>query len=147
MSKKIFSAPYWENAPSKQEASLPALQTHDTPKTTTDLATDIDRVVQEIEANGVDIAPDYGMWVNICFALADGLGERGRDFFHRVSRLHPDYEPANTDKQFTHCLNGRGSGVTIASFSSIMQPRLASNSITLLIPFYQITKMVKRQNG
>ena len=85
MSNKIFSAPYWENATSKQEASLPALQTHDTPETTTDLATDIDRVVQEIEANGVDIAPDYGMWVNIGFALADGLGERGRDFFHRVS--------------------------------------------------------------
>ena len=58
MSKKIFSAQEWENVPSKQEASLPALQTHDTPEATTDLATDIDRVVQEIEANGVDIAPD-----------------------------------------------------------------------------------------
>ena len=116
MSKKIFSAQDWENAPSKQEASLPALQTHDSHESATDLAADIDKVVQEIEANGVDIAPDYGMWVNVGFALADGLREQGRDFFHRVSRLHPDYDPANADKQFTHCLNGRGSGVTIASF-------------------------------
>ena len=58
MSKKIFSAQEWENAPSKQETSLPALQTHDSHESATDLAADIDRVVQEIEANGVDIAPD-----------------------------------------------------------------------------------------
>lgn len=62
MSKKIFSAQEWENAPSKQEASLSILQTHET---ATDLATEIDGVVQEIEANGVDIAPDYAMWVNV----------------------------------------------------------------------------------
>ena len=145
MSKKIFSAPYWENAPSKQEASLPAWQTHDTPETTTDLATDIDRVVQEIEANGVDIAPDYGMWVNIGFALADGLGERGRDFFHRVSRLHPDYEPANTDKQFTHCLNGRGSGVTIASFFHYAAQAGIElhHSFNTILPNYQNGKTAK----
>lgn len=145
MSKKIFSAPYWENAPSKQEASLPALQTHATPETTTDLATDIDRVVQEIEANGVDIAPDYGMWVNICFALADGLRERGRDFFHRVSRLHPDYEPANTDKQFTHCLNGRGSGVTIASFFHYAAQAGIElhHSFNTILPNYQNGKTAK----
>ena len=116
MSKKIFSAQDWENAPSKQETLLPALRPQDSRESATDLATDIDRVVQEIEANGVDIAPDYGMWVNVGFAIANGLGEQGRNFFHRVSRLHPDYDPANTDKQFTNCLNGKGSGVTIASF-------------------------------
>lgn len=113
MSKKIFSAQEWENAPSKQEASLPILQTHET---ATDLATEIDRVVQEIETNGVDIAPDYAMWVNVGFALADGLGENGRVVYHRISKLHSDYNYTTTDKQFTNCLNGTGSGVTIASF-------------------------------
>ena len=115
MSKKIFSAQEWENAPSKQKASLPALPPHNK-LFPIDLATDIDRVVNEIEALGVDIAPDYGMWVNVGFALADALGEQGREVFHRISRLHPDYVPVNTDKQYTHCLNGRGSGVTIATF-------------------------------
>ena len=115
MSKKIFSAQEWENAPSKQKASLPALPPHNK-LFPIDLATDIDRVVNEIEAIGVDIAPDYGMWVNVGFALADALGEQGREVFHRISRLHPDYVPVNTDKQYTHCLNGRGSGVTIATF-------------------------------
>lgn len=145
MSKKIFSAPYWENALSKQEASLPALQTHDTPDTTTDLASDIDRVVQEIEAHGVDIAPDYGMWVNVGFAIANGLGEHGRDFFHRVSRLHPDYDPANTDKQFTYCLNGRGSGVTIASFFHYAAQAGIElhHSFNTILPNYQNGKTAK----
>ena len=116
MSKKIFSAQEWENAPSKQETLPPSLQTNCSHSSATDLSAEIDRVVQEIENRGIDIAPDYTMWVNVGFALADSLGEQGREFFHRISQLHPDYVPANTDNQFTHCLNGKGSGVTVATF-------------------------------
>lgn len=131
--------------PSKQEASLSALQTHNSHESATDLAADIDRVVQEIETNGVDIVPDYGMWVNVGFAIANGLGEQGRDFFHRVSRLHPDYDPVNADRQFTHCLNGRGSGVTIASFFHYVTQagiKLHHPSNTIL-PNYQNGKTAK----
>lgn len=139
MSKKIFSAPDWENVPSKQEASLPALQTHEVHESAADLTTEIDSVVQEIEAYGVDIAPDYGIWVNVGFALANGLGENGREVFHRISRLHPDYTPTTTDKQFTNCLNGRGSGVTVATFfhyaaQAGIELRHSSNTI---LPNYQ----------
>ena len=116
MSKKIFSAPYWENAPSKQEALPQVLKTSDYNATVTDLYAEIDRIVQEIEVRGVDIAPDYAMWLNVGFVLADGLGENGRDFFHRISKLHADYDHTTADKQFANCLNGRGSGVTVASF-------------------------------
>ena len=145
MSKKIFSAQDWENAPSKQETLLPALRPQDSRESATDLATDIDRVVQEIEANGVDIAPDYGMWVNVGFAIANGLGEQGRNFFHRVSRLHPDYDPANTDKQFTNCLNGKGSGVTIASFFhyAVQAGIVLHHSSNTILPYYQNGKTAK----
>lgn len=145
MSKKIFSAQDWKNAPSKQEASLPALQTHEVHETASDLATKIDNVVQKIEANGVDIAPDYEMWVNVGFALADGLGEQGRDFFHRISRLHPDYTPATADKQFTNCLNGRGSGVTIASFFhyAAQADIVLNHTSNTILPNYQNGKTAK----
>lgn len=145
MSKKIFSAPYWENAPSKQETSLPALQTHEVHESAIDLATEIDSVVQEIEGNGVDIAPDYGTWVNVGFALADGLGENGREFFHRISRLHHDYTPATTDKQFTNCLNGRGSGVTIASFFHYAAQTgiVLHHTSNTILPNYQNGKTAK----
>lgn len=92
MSKKIFSPQEWENVPSKQEPSHPTAQPlHETPK---DHQVDVERIVAEIEARGIDIAPQYNTWVNCGFALAEGLGEGGRNFFHRMSKLHPDYDYA-----------------------------------------------------
>jgi hypothetical protein len=40
-----------------------------------------------------------------------GFKEMGREYFHRLSRLHPDYEFNTTDKQYNNCLNSKGSGV------------------------------------
>ncbi|MBR3530339.1 MAG: DUF3987 domain-containing protein [Bacteroidaceae bacterium] len=145
MSTKIFSAPEWENVHSEQKASLPPLQTHDLHESATSLEEEIDKVVQEIEVHRVDIAPDYAMWVNVGFALADGLGENGRAVFHRISKLHPDYTPANTDKQFTNCLNSRGTGVTIATFfhyaaQAGIELHRSSNTI---LPNYQNGKTAK----
>ena len=83
MSKKIFSAQDWENVPSE------ILQTH-----TPDIAPiynkvkdDVESVVREIEQRGIDIAPNYKDWMELGFALVDGLGENGREYYHRISRL------------------------------------------------------------
>ena len=58
----------------------------------------------------------YRDWLRLGFAIADGLGEDGRQLFHELSRLCPKYDEAECDKQYTHCLNGRGSGVTVKTF-------------------------------
>ena len=143
MSKKIFSPQEWENVPSKQERSHPTAQTlYETP---TDHQVDVERIVADIEARGVDIAPQYNTWVNCGFALAEGLGEGGRNFFHRLSRLHSDYDYAATDKQFTNCLNGRGSGVTIASLFHYAAEAgiVLSHSANTILPNYQNGKTAK----
>lgn len=116
MSKKIFSPQDWENVPSNPDQVSSSMQTSSITKSTLDLMNDVEQLVQKIEASGVDIAPEYNAWVNLGFALADGLGENGREFFHRLSTLHCDYDHTATDRQYTNCLNGRGSGITIASF-------------------------------
>ena len=143
MSKKTFSAQEWENVPSKQEPAYSAVQPLN--ETTTDLHVEVERVVADIEARGIDIAPQYDTWVNIGFALSEGLGEGGRDFFHRLSRLHPDYDHSTTDKQFSNCLNGKGTGVTIASFfhhAALSGLRLSHSPVTIL-PNYQNGKTAK----
>ena len=143
MSKKTFSAQEWENVPSKQEpAYSTVLPLNETP---TDLHVEVERVVADIEVRGIDIAPQYDTWVNIGFALSEGLGEGGRDFFHRLSRLHPDYDYSTTDKQFSNCLNGKGTGVTIASFfhhAALSGVRLSHSPVTIL-PNYQNGKTAK----
>ncbi|MBR5959289.1 MAG: DUF3987 domain-containing protein [Salinivirgaceae bacterium] len=85
----------------------------------TDIAAQVRQVVARIEAQGIDIAPSYEEWRNVGFALADTFGEAGRDLFQRVSRFYNGYAAAETDKQFTACLQAKGHGVTIATFFAL----------------------------
>ena len=81
-----------------------------------DLETEVQQVVQALTSRGIDITVGYANWRNLAFALADGLGESGRSHFHALSSLHADYNYAECDKQYTACLHGRGSGITIKTF-------------------------------
>ena len=81
-----------------------------------DQKADIQRVADELIARNLDITNAYRDWLRLGFALADGLGEGGRQLFHDLSRQCQKYDEAECDKQYTHCLNGRGSGVTVKTF-------------------------------
>ena len=78
-----------------------------------DFEHEIEQLVCSIESSSVDIAPDYTSWRDIAFALADALGESGRQYFHRLSRFYPSYDEKEADKQFSACLRSHGSGITI----------------------------------
>ena len=77
---------------------------------------DIEVITQRIESGHVDITAGYDNWRDLGFALADGLGENGRDYFHRISRFNPDYNEQECDKQFDKCLRAHGTGVSIRTF-------------------------------
>jgi predicted P-loop ATPase len=77
---------------------------------------DIEKVVQQIEANRIDLTANYKDWISICFALIDALGDGAREHFHRVSKFHPAYKPTECDEQFDKCLGSKKSGVTAKSF-------------------------------
>lgn len=82
---------------------------------TTDLFPQVRALVEEAERRHLDLTQGYERWRNIGFALADGMGNQGRDYFHRLSALNPDYDPNVCDKQYDACLNARGSGITYNS--------------------------------
>lgn len=147
MSKKIFSAQEWENVHSE---ALPS-KLNDVEKQTSsivysDVEEDLNRVVCEIESLHIDIAPSYNDWVNLGFAIADGCGESGRTYFHRLSKLHHDYQYAKADKQYTYCLQGKRQGITIATFF-YMAEQVGVSLKVAKYPFIQISKMEKRVNG
>ena len=71
MSKKIFSAQDWENVPSEiQQIHTPSIA-----PIYNKVEEDVESVVREIEQCAIDIAPHYKDWVELGFALVDGLGE------------------------------------------------------------------------
>ena len=74
---------------------------------------DLELVVTRIESASIDIAPNYADWRDLGFALADALGESGRNYYHRLSLFYPSYSQSETDKQYSACLASHGHGVTI----------------------------------
>ena len=73
-------------------------------------------VLSQILAAGYDLTASHADWVKVGFAIASGYGEAGRQYFHELSQFHPKYKPAETDRQFTRCLQTRAAGVTISTF-------------------------------
>lgn len=110
-----FNPEAWQAPDEKPEATKatpqPAQQSSNG-----DVASDVDIVLQRAEVNGTDIAPDYEQWRDAGFGLASQFGEAGREYFLRMSKLHPGCTDAAANDQFNKCLNGHGSGITIRSF-------------------------------
>ena len=77
---------------------------------------EVEIITSRIETAGMDIAPAYQEWRDLGFALAQGLGEAGRSYYHRLSRFYSGYKHAEADKQYTACLRSRGHGITLNTF-------------------------------
>lgn len=115
MSKKHFNPKEWLDKPQPNN-SVPSVekQKDDFQFSTVKFQlNDIEDVVSRIEATAIDIAPNYADWRDLGFALADALGENGRDYYQRLSRFYPNYSASETDKQFSSCLKAHGHGITI----------------------------------
>jgi hypothetical protein len=85
--------------------------------------------VQATGFAGIDIAPNYADWRDLGFALADALGESGRNYYHRLSRFYPSYSQSETDKQYSACLASHGHGVTIKTLYHLAKSAGVSVSI------------------
>jgi hypothetical protein len=77
---------------------------------------EVEEIISRIEAKSIDIATAYSDWRDIGFAFASEFGEKGRDYFHRISRFYPDYSALECDKLFYNCLKSNGSGITLKTF-------------------------------
>lgn len=74
---------------------------------------DIEAVTSRIEQSGIDITSGYDNWRNLGFSLSEGLGESGRSYYHRISRLNSGYTPEECDRQYDKCLKSHGTGITV----------------------------------
>lgn len=126
MSKKTFNPADW--ATNKvTETNATAIPT--IPQSSIDTSNEIETITQRIEAASVDIAPNYADWRDLGFALADALGESGRNYYHRLSRFYPSYSQSETDKQYSACLASHGHGVTIKTLYHLTKSAGVSVSI------------------
>ena len=104
----------------------------------------------EIEQRSIDIAPNYKDWVELGFALVDGLGENGREYYHRISRFYLHYQ-REEDGPTIHALpalqRARHYYSFFLPFGKPSRNLHWLRSVKNIYPFFQISKMVKRVNG
>ena len=104
-----------------QEPKRLKLKGYDTSKYNEDsnTAAQVELLVNDLISRGIDITCNYGDWLTIGFALSSEFGESGRQYFHDVSTIYPNYQYGEADKQYTSCLHSKGSGISIGSFFHI----------------------------
>lgn len=77
----------------------------------------VSELVQTVVQSRVDIAPDYDSYLKLGFAIANGFGEEGRQYFHALCQASEKYDSKQCDNQFSRCLEGANrSGVTVGTF-------------------------------
>ena len=133
MSKKIFNPTDWQpSEPNKIETQKSHNSDALSPSPLGEGAgvrSDLELIVNRIETAAIDIAPNYADWRDLGFALADALGESGRNYYHRLSRFYPSYSQSETDKQYSACLASHGHGVTIKTLYHLAKSAGVSVSI------------------
>ncbi|GAB3857119.1 DUF3987 domain-containing protein [Hymenobacter terrigena] len=82
-------------------------------------ATRLETWIRAVEAS-TDFPDDYDCWYRIGLALAS-LGEEGRQYFHRVSRMSPKYNEAECDRQFSLSMQKGSGAITVGTFVHICQ--------------------------
>ena len=101
------SAPQAKSDGQKPAASVPA--------EATDASARVEALIDALRSSGTDITADYNDWLKVGFALAGEFGEAGRQYFHAVSALNPDYDPVESDKKFNECLKSESGRTDIAT--------------------------------
>ena len=70
---------------------------------------------------GANIAEGYDDYLQLGFALANGLGEQGRDIYHRLCAQSSKYREGDCEKKWRECLSKNDGRTTIASFYKMAQ--------------------------
>ena len=133
MSKKTFNPTDWQPSESNK---IETQKSHNSDALSPSpngegagVRSDLELIVTRIESASIDIAPNYADWRDLGFALADALGESGRNYYHRLSRFYPSYSQSETDKQYSACLASHGHGVTIKTLYHLAKSAGVSVSI------------------
>ena len=80
------------------------------------------RLVTEVLLGmGANIAESYDDYLRLGFALADGLGEQGRELYHQLCAQSTKYREHDCEKKWHECLNKRDGRTSIATFYKMAQ--------------------------
>ena len=103
--------------------SLPQKKTHSRSKTYQNYGInnfeqseeELDKLIHLIESREVDITQNYEDWYRIAYGLDSELGERGREYFHRISRFYETYSETECDRQYDYAIKRNNHSIQIGT--------------------------------
>ena len=69
---------------------------------------DFDLLADDLEKRGIDIAPTRMTWLGLAQCIANQAGEQGRQAFHRIAAVWPDYSRHDSELCYNQALRRRG---------------------------------------
>jgi len=72
--------------------------------------------VREVQSRRIDIAPQYQEYLNLSFALVDGFGEGGREYFHALCAISEKYNSQHANRQYDIAIKRGKSGISVGTF-------------------------------
>jgi hypothetical protein len=78
---------------------------------------DFENVIKTIVERNINICEDYEDYRKVGFALSSGMGEDGRPYFHKVTKVSSKYKYIEVDKHYTSFMRANGSSkINMSSF-------------------------------
>jgi hypothetical protein len=74
---------------------------------------EIEKFIQTIEHNQIDITSNRGEWLKIAYAIINEYGEKGREYFHRISIFYPKYSRKEADNFYSSLMKSNRGKVGI----------------------------------
>ena len=65
---------------------------------------DLDRIASDVAGRGIDIAPTRLAWELLARCCATAAGEQGRDAFHKMAAVWPDYSRHDSELCYNRAL-------------------------------------------
>jgi predicted P-loop ATPase len=82
---------------------------------------DIEHIINQVRARGIDLTSDYHDWLKIGMAIASKYSESGREYFHQISSVSIKYDQQDCDKKYTNFVKTSNGSVSIASLFWLAQ--------------------------
>ena len=95
---------------------------------------DFDLLAADLEQRRIDIAPTRKTWQALAQCIANHAGEQGREAFHRIAAVWPDYSRHDSELCYNRALRQRGSTPGVINY---LVKALHRHSISLYSPRYR----------
>lgn len=81
----------------------------------------VSRIASDVAARGIDIAPTRITWELLARCLAGYAGEQGRDAFHQMAAVWPDYSRHDSEMCYNRALRQTGKQVSIGYLKGVLK--------------------------